>query len=180
MIRTVAGLRTTGVEATLLRLAHELDAEAFEIACEDARRRKLTSVPALERYLHRHARRGRPGVSALRRTLTELDPKHPARSPLEVMTRRLLISRGLTDFVRELPLEWNGRTYSYDFAFLDRRVILETNGRRWHDDARDYEYDQEKWSVPGRCGYRIVFATWDKVVRRPADLIAELRTTIAA
>ena len=179
MIREVAGLPTTGVEATLLRLAHELDEEAFEIACEDARRRRLTSVPALRRYLERHARRGRPGVSALRRMLDELDPEHPARSALEVRTRRLLVAHGLDDFVREFPLEWKGRTYRYDFAFPTRRVILETNGRRWHDDANDYEHDNEKWSVPGRCGYRIVFATWGKVDRRPEELIDELRAAMS-
>jgi very-short-patch-repair endonuclease len=179
-IREVRGLPTTGAEATLLRLAHELDPEAFEVACEDARRRRLTSIPALERYLDRHARRGRPGVSALRRTLTELDPVHPARSTLEVMTRRLLVAHGLDNFAREFPLVWNGRTYHYDFAFLERRVILETNGRRWHDDATDYERDNEKWSVPGRYGYRIVFATWDKVTRRADELLGELGAALAA
>jgi very-short-patch-repair endonuclease len=180
MIRTVRGLPTTGVEATLLRLAQELDEEAFEIACEDARRRRLTSMTALRRYLGRHGKRGRPGVTALRKTLDELDPAHPARSTLEALTRRLLVAHGLHDFARELPLTWNGRTYSYDFAFPARRVILETNGRRWHDDASGYEHDHEKWSVPGRYGYRIVFATWDKVTKRPDELLGELGAALAA
>ena len=178
MVRMVDGLPTTGVEATLLRLAHLLDPEAFEIACEDARRRRLTSVPALRRYLERHARRGRVGVASLRRALDELDPEHPARSVLEVRTRRLLVAHGLDDFVREFPLEWRGHTYRYDFAFPTHRVILETNGRRWHDDATDYEHDNEKWSVPGRWGYRIVFATWGKLDRRPEELIDELRAAM--
>jgi very-short-patch-repair endonuclease len=64
--------------------------------------------------------------------------------------------------------------------FPDRRVILETNGRRWHDDARDYERDHEKWSVPARCGYRIVFATWDKVTRAPEALVGEVTAALAA
>jgi hypothetical protein len=59
------------------------------------------------------------------------------------------------------------------------RTILETNGRRWHDDATDYERDNEKWSVPGRHGYRIVFATWDKVTRTPTVLLDELVATLA-
>jgi hypothetical protein len=60
------------------------------------------------------------------------------------------------------------------------RTILETNGRRWHDDAVDYERDNEKWSVPGRHGFRLVLATWDKVTRDPDELLAELLTTMAA
>ena len=47
MVRRYRGLRVTGIEATLVALAHALDGEALEIACEDARRRGLTGVPQL-------------------------------------------------------------------------------------------------------------------------------------
>ena len=99
---------------------------------------------------------------------------HPAASTLEVKTRRLLVANDLTDFVREFPLAWNGRKYRYDFCFERRRTILEVNGRRWHDDSADYEHDNEKWSVPGRHGYRIVFATWEKVTHKADALLQEL------
>ncbi len=178
MVRRVKGLPSTGVECTLVQLAATLESEAFEIACEDARRRRLTSVPGLAAYLERFGRRGRPGVSATRDLLGQLDPTHAARSTLEVKVRRLLVAHGITGFAREFPLEWNGRTYLYDFAFERARTILETNGRRWHDDPADYERDNEKWSVPGRLGYRIVFATWDKVIREPELLLRELATTL--
>jgi hypothetical protein len=178
MIRHVHGIPVTGVEATLVALGRRLDGEAFEIACEDARRRRLTSVPALRAYLDRYARRGRPGVVSMRRLLDQLDPKHPSRSTLEVKTRRLLVAHGITDFVREFPLRWKDRTFHFDFCFDREQTILETNGRRWHDDPGDYEADHEKWSVPGRHGYRIVLATWDKVTRRPDALIDELTATM--
>ncbi|HEV7523501.1 MAG TPA: type IV toxin-antitoxin system AbiEi family antitoxin domain-containing protein [Acidimicrobiia bacterium] len=178
LLRRQRGLLATGVEPTILALAASLDAEGFEIACEDARRRRLTTVPALRAYLGRFS--GRPGSIALRQLLDEIDPVHAARSTLEVKTRRLLVAAGLTDFVREFPLTWNGRTYRFDFAFTRARTILETNGRRWHDDATDYEHDNEKWSVPGRPGYRLVFATWDKVTGRPEHLLHELYATLAA
>ncbi len=140
MARSISGIRTTGIEATLLRLAHLLDPEPFEIAFEDARRRRLTSMPAINAYLTRFARQGRPGVGAIRALLRELDPVHASRSTLEVLTRRLLVTHGHADFEREFPLTWNGRTYHYDFSFERTRTILETNGRRWHDDPSDYEH----------------------------------------
>jgi very-short-patch-repair endonuclease len=180
MLRRHRGFPVTGTEPTLVALGAVLDAESFEIACEDARRRRLTSVPALHSYLDRFGGAGRPGVGALRKLLRELDPTHASRSTLEVRTRRLLVAHGLGGFTREFPLEWNGRTYLFDFAFEQSRLILETNGRRWHDDAADYEDDNEKWSVPGRFGYRIVFATWAKVDRHPDRLVQELTTSLAA
>jgi very-short-patch-repair endonuclease len=175
----VRGIAVTGVEATLLALAHILDNEAFEVACEDARRRQLTTVPALHAYLDRFGRRGRPGVAPMRRLLRELDPHHPSRSTLEVKTRRLLVAHGITDFVREYPLDWKGRTYFFDFGFPHQRTILETNGRRWHDDPANYERDNEKWSVPGRHGYRLVLATWNKVTEQSEALLDELAATLA-
>jgi very-short-patch-repair endonuclease len=180
MVRTHRGFRVTGVEATLVALAASLDGEAFEIACEDARRRRLTSVGALRAYLDRFGTRGMPGITATRQLLDELDPVHPSKSTLEVKMRRLLVVHGFTDFVREFPLTGNGRTRFYDFAFQRQRVILETNGRRWHDDPIDYEDDHDKWSIPGRLGYRLVFATWDKVTQHPDELLRELTVTLAA
>jgi hypothetical protein len=179
MPRSIRGIRVIGPEATMLSLGRVLEPEQFEIACEDARRRRLTSIPGLHSYLAKYGR-DRPGAAALRALLDDLDPVHPARSTLEVKARRLLVAHGITDFVREFPLSWNGRTYRYDFGFPTRRAILETNGRRWHDDAADYEHDHEKWSVPGRLGYRIVLATWAKVTREPHALLAELSATLAA
>lgn len=178
MVRRERGLPVTGVEPTIVALAHVLAPEMLEIACEDARRRRITSVPALRAYLGAFGARGQRGLSAVRALLGELDPVHPSRSTLEVKARRLLTAHGLGDFVRELPLTWNGRTYRFDFAFPRPRVILETNGRRWHDDPRDYERDNEKWSIPARHGYRIVFATWEKVTSAPDALVSELRIAL--
>jgi very-short-patch-repair endonuclease len=120
------------------------------------------------------------GVVPARDLVSQLDPVYAARSMLEVKTRRLLVANGFTDFLREFPLDWNGRRYLFDFCFAPSRTILETNGRRWHDDPTDYERDNEKWSVPGRHGYKLVFATWEKVTKHPDDLILELAATMAA
>lgn len=144
------------------------------------RRRRLTSVPAMRAYLVRFGRSGRPGVAAFRRLLDTVDPVHPARSKLEVLTRRVLCDHGLVGFVREYRLVDSGREYFYDFAFLAADVILEVNGRRYHDDPADYESDHEKWSVPARHGFRLVFATWDKVTRHPDALITDIQRVLAA
>jgi hypothetical protein len=180
MIRMHRGFRVTGPEATLVRLAHLLAGEPFEIACEHARRRRLTTMPALYAYLERYGCSGRQGVTSMRALLRELDPVYPSRSTLEVKTRRLVVAHGLTDFVREVPLQGPDRTYYFDFGFLAWRTILETNGRRWHDDPVDFEDGQEKLSVPGRHGLKLITATWDKVTRRPEAFIDELRMTLAA
>ena len=94
-------------------------------------------------------------------------------------TRRLLVAHGL-DRLRSASSRSSGRAVpsASTSRFVRQATILETNGRRWHDDPPDYECDNDKWSVPGRHGFRIVLATWPKVTEHPADLLAELRATL--
>ena len=65
----------------------------------------------------------------------------------------------------------------------DKRINKRGQNQYEHltsDLAADYEHDHEKWSVPARNGYRLVFATWRRVVHQPNALVRELRTTLAA
>lgn len=76
MLRRYHGIRVTGIEPTLVALAAALDAETLEIACEDARRRRLTSLPGLRAYLLGGGRH-RPGVAAMGNLLDDIDPRPP-------------------------------------------------------------------------------------------------------
>ena len=51
-----------------------------------------------------------------------------------------------------MPLSWKGRTYRFDFAFPSQLTILETNGRRWHEDPVDYEDDNGNGAFPDVTG----------------------------
>ena len=116
-------------------------------------------------------RRGRPGVAPMRALLDQLDPKHPgtldARGDHPPPPRRPRHHR----LRPRVPARLERTNLPLRLRVPRQRTILETNGRRWHDDPADYEDDHEKWSVPGRHDYRIVFATWDKVTKRPTDLL---------
>jgi hypothetical protein len=92
----------------------------------------------------------------------------------------LLVASGLSDFLREHTLsDENSRRFRYAFTFLGPRVILETNGKRRHDDAADFQHDQHKWSVPTHHGFRLVLATWRDVTERSDHLIARLRSMLS-
>jgi hypothetical protein len=65
------------------------------------------------------------------------------------------------------------------------RSVLEVKTRRllvasgFRDFVREFALDW-RGSVPGRHGYRIVLATWDKVTAAPEQLLRELEATLAA
>ena len=87
--------------------------------------------------------------------------------------RRLLVANGITDFVREFPLTWNGVIYHYDFTFASRRTILRTVAAGTTTLATTSS-TRKSGGRPGRLGHRIVFATWGKVTTRPEALRHEL------
>ena len=159
----------TGVEPTLVALARGARAGGVRDrvrgrAAAAAHVGAVARVRTSTQLAARSTRRRR----AARVSSTSSIPCIAARSTLEVKTRRLLVAHGFTDFVREFPLAWSGRT-------LPLRLRVRTAAARSSRPTaaagtttpRDYEHDNEKWSVPGRHGYRIVFATWDKVTRDP-------------
>lgn len=183
MVRSFNGMRVAGVEACLTQLAaaidEEGDDEALEIACEDARRRGLTGIRALRKYLDTRAGKGRNGVARLRALIDELDPKNPSRSTLEVKTRRLLAASDLPKFEREVPLTWRGRTRFFDFGRPDDKLVLECNSKRWHDDPADYADYNDKASVPGKLGWTIIFVTWDDITKRPDKILADIAEAVS-
>ncbi|HEY1739094.1 MAG TPA: hypothetical protein VGI86_10305 [Acidimicrobiia bacterium] len=174
------GFPVTSAAATLVALAASVAARALESAFESARRNRIVTVSSMRRYLDVYGRRGVRGAATMRALVDAVDPQAPSRSDLEVLTRQLLAAHKITGFVREYEMRWKGKPYFFDFAFLQQRVILETNSRKWHTDPLDYEPHNEKWSVPARYGWRIVFATWDKVLKHPDALIEELMVALAA
>ena len=156
MVRRRTG-RVTGVEPTLVALGAALEPRRSRSRARTRRRRAhVRDVARATSTRTRAAGRATPP------TARRLDP---CTRPVDVGGEDPAPARRprLTDFVREFPLDWHGRTYRFDFAF-ERRTILETNGA-WHDDAR-LRATTRSGASPA-AGYRLVFATWDKVTRRP-------------
>ena len=68
-----------------------------------------------------------------------------------------------------------GRLGRVDFCFRDQRLVIECDGRRWHDleDARDK--DRRRDNELERAGWRLVRVTWEEVVERPQDVVRLVR-----
>jgi very-short-patch-repair endonuclease len=152
--RFVAGLRATSPERTLLDLAGLLDEEALEIAFESARRERLVTIASVQRCIDRSGTHGRRGTAALRSLLRELGAV-PSESALEVKVARLLRRSKLPRPVQQMPV---GR-YRLDFAWPDRMVALECDGKRRHTEDSDFRHDRTKWSDLAAAGWRVLIAT---------------------
>jgi hypothetical protein len=62
-----------------------------------------------------------------------------------------------------------------DFAWPEQRLILEADGRRWHDPADARDRDRRRTNAYVRLGWTVLRFTWADVVHEPAGVVAAVR-----
>jgi very-short-patch-repair endonuclease len=162
------GLPVTAPARTLIDLAAEVHSAALEQALAEARVHKIVTDRALEHAMERVT--GRRGVGALRALLAaESEP---------AFTRRQLERRFL-QLVRDAQLPAplvNVRLQGFevDFFWPGQRLVVETDGRRFHSHARAFERDRRRDQVLLAAGYRVMRVTWRQLMSEPMAVIARL------
>jgi|SRR6516225_6951787 very-short-patch-repair endonuclease len=96
----------------------------------------------------------------------------PCESLLEVKVARLLRRAGVPPPVRQYEI---GR-YRVDFAWLDRQVVLECDGERYHT---NFQRDRTKWSAIAEAGYRVLVVTWSDVSHRGLEIERQVRAALS-
>lgn len=141
----LSGIRTTGIERTLLEAGAVCSDVVVEKAAASAFRLGRSSPPKVEAYLRAHAGKGRRGVTRLRRVM-ELyeDGGRPPGSDGEVAFLRELRLAGIEDPERQVTIDLPaGGKATVDFAWPARRKALEFVGWWTHSDPR--RQDDDTW-----------------------------------
>ena len=167
--RTVVdGIPVTSVPRTLLDLAEVVRPRALERAFEEAERLRLLDVRAVERLLDKST--GRRGQRPLRALLREYREPPPTRSELERAFLDLCRAHGLP-----LP-EVNVRIgkYEVDMLWREQKLIVELDGRAFHDTGRTFERDRVR-DAELQLEYRVVRITYRRLNREPAVVAETIR-----
>jgi hypothetical protein len=168
------GIPVTAVARTLLDLAAVARRRTVERAVEEAERRRLFDLGAVDVLLQRHARRR--GVPLLSAVIAAYRDDHlRTRQELE---RRFL---GLCDESGLPRPEVNtmvGR-YEVDFHWAEKRLIVECDGWSTHATRAAFERDRERDAWLTVKGYRVVRFTWRRVVSEPHQVAQLLRGLLA-
>jgi very-short-patch-repair endonuclease len=165
---------TTAVDTVLdCALARPMR-EAVVIA-DSALRRKLMTVEDLVRAVDGRARH--PRSTRLRRLLHLIDDR--SGSVLESVLRYLLLQNGFV--AQSQHRVHRGRLFvgRFDFALLEALVIIECDGRRWHDPEDVRQKDRSKTNALTRLGWRVLRFSWDEIVHSPAYVLACVHDCVA-
>jgi very-short-patch-repair endonuclease len=171
------GLPISRPARCVVELAATQPARVIGMVADDLVRLRKTTYREIERVFTEVARPGKPGMARIAEVLDERGPGHvPPHSERERALFDALAAGGLPAPHRQVPLPGRGAVPGIaDGAYLDARMVLEADGRRWHerieaarrDRARDLQVVRAGW-VPMRFGYELI-------VGDPGELCAAVR-----
>ena len=178
-VTTVRGIPCTSLARTLLDLAEVLDPRQIERALEQAEVLRLLDVRAVEEVLGRAE--GRRGAPLLAAALARF-------APGSTVTRSELEERFL-DLCRKASLpgprvnHWialPGGGVEADFAWVEHRLVVETDGHRVHGTRHSFEHDRRRDRRLLLAGWRVARVTWLQVERESRELTGTLRELLRA
>jgi very-short-patch-repair endonuclease len=171
-VASEAGIAVTAPARTLLDLAAMVNDRALRAAVRRAQAVKRVSVRQLVDILERAG--PRRGVARLRR-IVATGPA-PTRSELEDVVLDLMLRGGLAHPDVNKPLQIAGRRIVPDFRWADRHLIVEADGRMWHDNQLAREDDAERQALLEAHGERVIRVTWEQAVGLPAQTLLRFRS----
>jgi very-short-patch-repair endonuclease/predicted transcriptional regulator of viral defense system len=156
------GIRVTTVARTLLDLAATLPRRALERALDEAEVHELYDLSSLDAMARAHA--GERGARALTEALDEDAEPTLTDSELEELMLALCDEYHLT---RPKSRAWVAGL-RVDFLFAASRLVVETDGYRYHHTRRAFERDRERGAILARAGYRVLRFSHRQLTREPA------------
>jgi very-short-patch-repair endonuclease len=178
-VTTVQTIPCATLPRTLLDLAAVVSPELLSRACDEAERRGIFDLGAIEDVLERS--RGRRGVARLRAMVVDLHSE-PAftRSELERRFLSLCRRRRLPKPGANLWVPLPGGGLEVDFLWNAPRLVAEVDGHQAHGTRLAFEEDRRRDQRLAAAGYRVVRFTWAQVTRRPLEVVETLRPLLAA
>jgi hypothetical protein len=160
---------------------------AMDLGCKLSRRDALAALDAfmrshgithseMRRALHRYFRRR--GVIQLRQLIPLADPR--AESPGESWTRIEIIDAGLPIPDLQVWVNVDGvPTYRLDLAYAKHKVVIEYDGREFHEPDERREYDEQRRTWLRRHGWTVIVVDKDSFSEESlAGWLGELRAAL--
>jgi very-short-patch-repair endonuclease len=172
-ITTVDGIPCTTLARTLLDLAAVVDRRSLERALEQAEIMEVLDLGALDDQVQRN--RTTVGGRRLRAVLADYGGgQTPTESELEERFLALCRAAGLPVPERQVYIDpGDGEPMvRADFAWRAQRLVVETDGGRYHRSRRAFESDRRRDQRLMLAGWRVLRITWRQLRDEPRRIVA--------
>ncbi|MEX2289925.1 MAG: type IV toxin-antitoxin system AbiEi family antitoxin domain-containing protein [Mycobacteriales bacterium] len=166
-------LWVTSATTTVLDCCAQLPLLDAVVVCDSALRSRQVTLSQLRQAAARL--RGVRHAYRMRRVLELCDPD--SGSVLESVLRFLMVQDGIEGFVTQRVLRDTQGHYllRVDFCFAAARLVIETDGARWHPEpSRDQRLDNRLVAT----GWRVLRFTWAEVVHDPEPVLELIRCAV--
>jgi len=177
----IDGLPTTTAARTLVDLAAVVGFERLKRIVENGVNDRVTTDEEIAAVLHEVTRRGKRGAAKLRRVLATRAPGEPV--PDSVLERLLLGALRLAGLPHPVPqFPHPGRhpgSGFVDYAYPPQKLILEADGRTWHQRIADLKRDRARDNEAARAGWLTMRFMHEELRADPADVGLAVIETLA-
>lgn len=150
---------------------------AVPVALDAGLRKNLFSLDEVDRFVARVAKRGRRGVGVIRPLIeVRLEWQGLTESDLEDLFRRIVAGSSLPMPEPQYTLrDEHGRFICRaDFAYVDKRALIELDSEKHHMDPTTFGRDREKQNLAMGLGWRVYRFTWRQLVDTPDQVLSIL------
>jgi hypothetical protein len=170
-VTVVNAIPTTTVARTLLDLGEALTPRQLERAFDQADIMQALDLNEVRDQLARNPTR--PAAKAVRHVLnTHYIGSTPTENEFEdaflALTRSLRLPDPMPQFYID-PQDGEPPIRA-DFAWPDRKIVVETDGRRTHGTNHAFESDRRRDQRLIAAGWRVIRTTWRQLKDRPHEL----------
>jgi len=180
----------TSPSRTIVDLAGMLGERSLRRVVERAAVLRMLDVPETERLLAMRRRRGAPTLRTILREWRLVTP-HPAgagkaptppvlRSPLEARLLTLIATSNLPHPACNRTVENGRESIEVDFLWPEQRLVVETDGERFHDNPLAFGRDRKRDRDLQLRGYRVVRFTHTQIEHEPDAVVSAIRRLLAA
>jgi very-short-patch-repair endonuclease len=176
---TVERIPVTTVPRTLLDCASTMSARQLERMINEADVLRYHDRLSLPDLLHRYPRRS--GSRKLWEALRKRNAGSTrTRSEIEELLVELVDELGLQRPEFNVQIEVDGETFEIDALWRAERVVIELDGRQFHDTPLAFERDRRRDRKLIAAGWRPVRITWRQITAERAVVGRDLTTMLAS
>ena len=170
-VTVINNIPVTSVARTLFDLADVVTPRQLERSFDQAEIAQTLDLRAIQDQLARNPTRR--GAKAVRHVLeTHYIGSTPTENDFEEALLALTRELGLPDPKAQYYVNTGDGEppIRVDFAWPDRRIAVETDGRRTHGTKQAFETDRRRDQRLTAAGWRVIRTTWRQLKYRPAEL----------
>jgi predicted transcriptional regulator of viral defense system len=162
------GIPITSVTRTIFDLAAKTRDDGLTYLIEEADRRDLFDLNALDRAIARRPRSA--GVVRLNKVLAAYRGPADTRSKLERDFRRLIAQAGLPEPQYNVVVAG----LSVDVYWREWKLVVELDTRRYHGTPRAFETDRIRDATLQKADIRVLRVTGDRMDNAPAAVLDDI------